>query len=402
MVPEVEAVHAVFAAPAEVVAERRSLYRLAAELLGVPGEVPDDVLDSPLVRYRLGGALAGHFDLAGVDLAGDRDAVGEVVDVGLPLVADPAARQALATLFGIVGPVPGLRLITKADEVFGEVVEIVAEGVLLARKAGGALAEDLLTHVDLVAVVDPATAGGLVSASSRYFPGVVVIERPTTAVQVAEALIHEGAHDKFFDLAITREFLDSRSDMAEEFRPSWSRARWPMEQVFAAWHAYQCLAQFARADLPTGPGSLLPFAAERAAEIGKWLRDHEEYLLADARTMLDAVLGTGASSPCGIISAEPTTASGHFVKNPHVRLGGVNPTGRRVVGRDGSPPALFWLSNDSTSVLDFFVGHADGKSAEDGFAAVQALWNVDADEARKRWTSAFDALCSKWIVLPAS
>ena len=43
-------------------------------------------------------------------------------------------------------------------------------------------------------------SGRLGSASAREFPGLVLFPEPQTALEVAEALIHEGAHQKFFDL----------------------------------------------------------------------------------------------------------------------------------------------------------------------------------------------------------
>jgi hypothetical protein len=399
--PDMQRVHTTIAAAIEVVAERRSLYRLAAELVGVSGAVPDGVLDRPLVRHRLGEALAGRASLDGVDLS--VDAIGVVVDAGLPVVADPCAQAALAAMLGIVGPVEGLRLLTKADESFDATLKTVAAGVQLVREIGGALAEDLLTHVDLLAVVDPATAGRLVSASSRYFPGLVIIERPSTAIEVAEALIHEGAHEKFFDLAITRSFLGVKSDAAEEFVTPWSGARWPIEQVFAAWHAYRCLAQFAESvRVPLGPGSLLPRARERAAEIAKWLQAHKESLLSDAQWMLNVASGSPDSTSCGILPPRPIGLSGCYVTNPLVRMGDLSPTKRRVVGRTESPPTLFWLEHDPATVLDLLTGQTDGMSVHDGAIAVQALWDVDAEVARERWSVALATLLEAQLVESAS
>jgi hypothetical protein len=396
---DAQVVHAAFADATEVVAERRSLYRLAAELVGVSGVVPDDVLDRPLVRHRLGEALAGRDSLDGVDLA--VDAIGEVVDAGLPVVADPRAQAALATVLRVVGPIDGLALLTKADESFHDVVETVAAGVRLVREVGGALAEDLLTHVNLLAVVDPATAGGLVSASSRYFPGLVIIERPSTAIEVAEALIHEGAHEKFFDLAITRSFLGVKSDAAEEFVTSWSGARWPIEQVFAAWHAYQCLAQFAESGVSVGPGSLLPLARERAAEIAKWLQAHEESLLSDARWMLNRILNVPNSVGSGILTRRPMS-NGCYAMNPLVRVGAEVPTARRVVGRMESPPALFWLDQDPATVLGVLDRRTEGMSVEHGVIAVQALWGVGPVQARERWSDALVTLLDAQLVVRTS
>lgn len=397
--PDMAVVHNAFAAPLDVVGERRSLYRLAAALVGVLGDVSDEVLDSPVVRHRLGQVLAGQGVLTNADLAMARAAIGVVVDVGLPVVADELARAALAVLLRIVEPVTGLRLLTKADESFDAALASVAEGVRLVREVGGPLAEDLLTHVDLLAIVDPVNGGGLVSASSRYFPGVVIIERPTTPVEVAEALVHEGAHQKFFDLMITRSFLGSSSDDAEEFVPSWAGVRWPIEQAFAAWHAYQCLAQFAESagSLPVEPGSLLPMARERAAEIAKWLQAGHKYLLSDARWMLNVVRGSSEPDSSGTLVARPLS-TGRYRINPLVRMGERLSTARRVVGRIGSPPALFWLDADPTTVLDLLSGQGGGMSIEDGTAAVRALWGVDAMVARERWSAALMTLAEAQLI----
>jgi hypothetical protein len=68
----------------------------------------------------------------------------------------------------------------------------------------------------LLVILDPATSGGLISASSRFFPGLILIDRPENPFNVAEALIHEGAPQKFFDLVITHDFLGA--DIAEDRR----------------------------------------------------------------------------------------------------------------------------------------------------------------------------------------
>jgi hypothetical protein len=248
-------------------------------------------------------------------------------------------------------------------------------------------------------VLNPETSAGLVSASSRYFPGLVLIDQPSSAIEVAEALVHEGAHEKFFDLAITRSVLGVQSDLAEEFVTSWSGARWPIEQVFAAWHAYQCLAQFAdaAAGSPTGPNSLLPVARERAAEIGKWLLVHEVHLMTDARWLLRAILGSPTTVPCGIVTAEPLV-TGRYVIDPLVRLGEM-PTTRRVVGRIESPPELFWLERDPAMVLGLVGRQSDGMLFEDGLIAVQAMWQVDGARARERLSAALAMLVGSMLVI---
>ena len=188
--------------------------------------------------------------------------------------------------------------LTEADgERFDAAFEVVCAGVQLLRRLVPATADDLLAHVSMLAVLKRETSGGVVSASSRYVPGIVLIDEPSTPIEVAEALVHEGAHEKFFDLAITREFLDARAEDAEWFETSWSHARWPLEQTFAAWHAYTCLAQFFTScgAEQLGADSLLPKARERAERSAKWLLAHEVDLRADARRLLHGLMG----QPCG-------------------------------------------------------------------------------------------------------
>ena len=64
-VPTVASTHVMHAAiaPAGVlVDERRTLYRLAGEILLPSERLSDKLLDHPAVRYELGRALAGHDD----------------------------------------------------------------------------------------------------------------------------------------------------------------------------------------------------------------------------------------------------------------------------------------------------------------------------------------------------
>ena len=118
----------------------------------------------------------------------------------------------------------------------------------------------------------------VVSASSRHVPGLVLL-RPGGPLDVAEALIHEAAHQRLFDMAITRDLLRADADGQPGFPPSWRRVVWPVEQTLAAFHAYACLAELSRA-VPAaeriaslGPHSVLPEAPDEkvvgAADEGK-------------------------------------------------------------------------------------------------------------------------------------
>ncbi|WP_089958926.1 aKG-HExxH-type peptide beta-hydroxylase [Lentzea xinjiangensis] len=359
------ALHAAIAPAAALVEERRTLYRLAADLFTPGTELSDNLADHPIVRYEIGRALAGHDGPDWARLA--RASAMRVRDAGIAVVADPAAAELLEAPLRIVAP-PGTRPqpLTEADgERFDLVCSIVAEGVRLFRALAPRMAEDLLAHVSMLAVLKKETSGGVVSASSRYVPGIVLIDEPSLPMEVAEALVHEGAHEKFFDLAITREFLDAAAEEEDCFVNSWSRARWPLEQTFAAWHAYSCLAQFHTtigAHQP-GPDSLLPKARERADEIGRWLIEHETALRADSRWLLRSLFGEAAGELAGERTAQVDVRSdvdyvtlcaeiredGNFRVVPDVRIRRAG-TGRAVVGRATRPPDLFWLDTDASWV----------------------------------------------------
>jgi hypothetical protein len=79
-------------------------------------------------------------------------------------------------------------------------------------------------------------------------------------------------------------------------------------------------------------------------------------------------------------------------------MGDRSPTMRRVVGRMESPPLLFWLEHDPATVLDLLSGQADGMSVDDGVTAVRALWDVDAEVARERWSVALATLLEAQLV----
>src|SRR4051812_41287659 len=207
--------------------DRRSLYRLALELVGAEAAlVPDAALDHPLSRYRIGEVLAGRASGDRLRLAGAGELGGESGDGGTPaIVADPAAQQALSPALRSVAAeaaVPGgtVRLITRADgERFARASAEVEAGLLRAAELVPALFADVVGHVDLIGVLDPDRSGGVVSASSRHVPGLLLL-RPGGPLDVAESFLHEAAHQRLFDLAITRDLLLPAADADEGFRPS--------------------------------------------------------------------------------------------------------------------------------------------------------------------------------------
>jgi hypothetical protein len=246
------------------------------------------------------------------------------------------------------------------------------------------------------------TSGGVVSASSRYVPGIVLIDEPSLAIEVAEALVHEGAHEKFFDLAITRQFLDARAEDVEFFETSWSHARWPLEQTFAAWHAYSCLAQFALAceGRPLGQDSLLPKARERAAEIGDWLLAHEHDLRPDARWLLRAIAGEPTSLPSDV--DDETAAPGfdqdsRFHVLPDVRFKRAA-TERVVVGRAAQPAEVFWLVDDASWVLGQLPDDGTPMALEHLLSRATGDWQVAAATAERRLSTSLGSLVATSLV----
>jgi hypothetical protein len=217
-------------------------------------------------------------------------------------VALAGAVGHLASALGepLDGP-DGIRLLLAGETGFTEASRTIVEGLDLAAALCPELAWDLLPHVVLFAVITGGGGAGQIgSASVREYPGLVVVPRPGSALEVAEALVHEGAHQKFFDLGITRSILAEGFQRAPGYRSSWSRSSaqpWPLEQCAAAFHAYTCLATFHRSVLDSGHASplhdfsLLPAAEARAAELGEWLSRNLQFLGFDGRLFVQMLAG---------------------------------------------------------------------------------------------------------------
>lgn len=404
--PAVESIHALIAPADTLLTERRALYSLAAELLcpDVTDDLPDHLLDSPPVRFHMGEALAGRAHVSLAQLAACHAGLGETRSAhGLQVVARAQAHDPLDPVLRIIEPRPGLRLLTEDNPRFESAFEVVAEGVRLARELSPSLFADLSVHVDLLAVLDPDTSHGLVSASSRWFPGLVLIDAPATPIEVAEGLVHEGAHQKFFDFAITRSFFGFEADTAEYFETSWSHARWPMEQTVAAWHAYTCMHKFAvdsgvaSGQCPVGPSSLLPEAEKRAGEIGGWLLQHVDYLQEDARVLLNGLLMDDPCTGREKVSAKPNV-SGCLKPNPLVRFAKREQQGRLIVAKAGNPPELFWVEPDEGQVLQLISARADGLDVDEIVAHQAALWDVEPGMAQERVATGLRALLDSGLV----
>jgi hypothetical protein len=404
---DLPAVHAAIAAPSALQGERRALYQLAAELLdaellkqGDPPELDLDVIDSPLARHRIGDALARHENLVCSTLVGISAVAASSSTVhDLPVVSRPEANTLLAAALRTVGA--GLdaqqaafgppALLTEADgERFTSALAVLRDGVVLARSVSPELIDDLLTHVALVGIIDPRLAGRLVSASPRDYPGLVLIRAPRSSIEVAEALVHEGAHQKLFDLAITHDLLTADSDQCPPFHPPWAPAqrRWPLEQTLAACHAYACLARFGvEAGVTTtsstlSPESLLPVARQRCEILGRWLLNQGDHLGTDAHLLLDGLLGRRpstfrtATSRSGAVSADYVIAAGLEFR----RCGSSD---RVLVGRSSQPPQLYWVSDDAATVLELLT-HESHESFADVAHVLAGRWCIQQLDATDR------------------
>jgi hypothetical protein len=354
--------HALLGPSAELIEHRRAVYLTAIELLtgDSPPVVEHGVLDNPMVRGHLGEVLTGAVRY-------DRDFLRPVTALttesssfmvsGFPVRVAAAARAqfdltgALRRIgveldrHGTGGQAPGV--ITADRPIFGVAYDRLRHGVELAAEVAPELVQDLLPHVTLIAVLDD-TSGRVGSASVREYPGLVMVPSPASSLEASEALIHEGAHQRFFDLAITRAMFGANQHAAPKFVSSWAAPNaphWPIEQTFAAFHAYCCLGAFAE-NLPTmrrvAAQSLLPVAAKRAAEIGDWLLRHGEFLGTDGHALIEGLLGRRPGHPP---AAELVPAIREITRDEAI----VHRLGRRtLIGRRTSPVELFWVSHNLT------------------------------------------------------
>lgn len=313
--------HAALGSAGQVLARRRTLYTAAVELAfgaSTAHAATDRVVDNPAVRAHLGAVLGGTA-IADPAVLQPLDVLvgagGEVVVGPYPvrIASTAAAADTLAPALALVRSelrrhdrsAGAGNLLTGHDVAFAATALTVHRGVELALRAAPELVADLLPHVALLAVVEADDGGRLGSASVREYPGLVVIPRPGRAVEVAEAILHEGAHQKLFDLATTGPLLAPASSSAPALRPSWTAAsapRWPFEQCVAAFHAYCALAAAAPGFASNGVGlpehSLLPVASARAEQLGCWLDGHRGDLGRDGRELLDRLTGR-ACPPLG-------------------------------------------------------------------------------------------------------
>jgi len=411
---DIPALHAAIAPSDALQRERRALYQFATELLqdSRPQVLDLDLADSPLARSHIGDALAGRASLtysALVGISAIADAASRVPDIRV--ASRPEANTLLEAALSAIGAelrrqegaCPSPRLLTGEDgRRFTSALCVLSDGVALARSVNPELIDDLLVHVALVGILDSRSAGGLASASLRAFPGLVLLKNPQSSIEVAEALVHEGAHQKLFDLAITHDLLNASSYRCPPFHPPWGpeESRWPLEQALAAWHAYACIACFAHdagvlaGDRKVGPDSLLMVASERSEILGQWLLHKGDYLGADAHTLLSGLTGRQPrTSP--IAEDVPRQMAADYVIDKRLEFRRCGYPNRVLVGsRRSQPPQLCWVSDEAATVIELLAQ----SSLHDVTNVFAQRWRVNQSEAADRLHPVLSDLCVAGLV----
>jgi hypothetical protein len=358
----------VFGTASEIVEQRRAVYQAPIELLSAdPSAAMDvDILDHPVTRGHLAEVISGTAEYDHTALRLLSEVADEVTTAGGHVVRVAASRDASDVLAPALRRVAGElgrhgldaaapEVLSSTDSGFGAGRDRLLAGIDLAVRVTPALALDLLPHVALFALLRPDRVDRLGSASAREYPGLVLLPEPDSALEAAEAFVHEGAHQKFFDLAITRSVFGADQYSAPGFCPTWApepHMAWPLEQTFAAFHAYRCLATFMYAlrdgsAATPGSGSLLPVAGDRAAEIGDWLLGHTAFLGPDGVRLVTGLIDgrQAEGDDDSIRTALPAPGNESEVNRDFVRYVG----GRTLVARRGRPMQLLWLVGDMRS-----------------------------------------------------
>jgi hypothetical protein len=369
------------------VAQRRALYRLAAELLALEGlllhatsSLREDSFDDPIVRWRIGLSMAlAHESTSSGRSTFDWPKPLAHEDV-LLVEATPLLKIGLiATLQGATLISPILRILENHMSIQGQSAEgldviedwrsrrsekilaTILEGLQLLNHLVGSLTSDLFSNSFVVGVI-PQGHGTPMSASLREAPGIIFIREPHSSLDAAEALLHEAAHQRFFDYLLLREMITG--DTSPRWHPPWRPpgTEWNLERMMAAAHTYACLtyleSQLGRAWADANPSreSLLNEARDR-------LRILLDAILSRAKnTGGDAAQFFGLLSERDIEVEQPHTtwpsepwdgfrgavfrrASGLYIRTQP----GWN---RSLVGRRGRPPELFWLDDRAAYILD--------------------------------------------------
>jgi hypothetical protein len=359
---DVVVAHATICRTDDIVAMRRTVYSAAIELvLGADAahEVAPEVLDNPVVRGHLGAVLGGRRQIdpdllaplgarlteAAVTCAGDRHVLVSSSPAASDLLAE-ALDQIRAELVRHHDHERAGTLLTGEDPDFGPAQRLVVAGLELAADLVPELVDDLLPHVGAFGLISQDPAGRLGSASVREWPGLIVLPRPQQPSEVAEALLHEGAHQKLFDLMLTRSVLASYPEPSPTFTPPWRlqpAPAWPFEQCLAAMHAYSVLAAAAPAfldgDVELHEHSLLPHAADRACLLAEWLHEHPRNLGPDGRRLLGGLSRVR-------VSLEPSDLPPGRLPIDAARV--VRHCGSWSLHVDAGPPSeIWWIPNAS-------------------------------------------------------
>jgi hypothetical protein len=203
-----------------------------------------------------------------------------------------------------------------------ELQELLAEGHELLFSLLPGLAASVFSHIRIVAFVRVQTPDAAVqSGSIRAIPGAIFLSphHLKTPWSVAEALLHECAHNKLFDLYLTRLILEAGYDCrtARTIHARWNKStlmqrnQWPLDQALSACHVYLHLAVFDRlvhdhagelvdrfGPIDTSSVMKSPRAHERAAYlVGELAREDYRGLGPDGRALVDWMatqLGDGA------------------------------------------------------------------------------------------------------------
>lgn len=363
---ELSRVHEALDAPTDLIEQRRAVYTMAVRLLSnstLP-DPPADVLDNPLARGELGEALTGAADFRADCL----QSLDELVADGYSIAVDGFEVRLASTEVAAVALRPALRRVAdelgrhgdeawmatalvEGDDRTVKAWRALVTGVRMAVHVAPDLARDLLPHVALFAVSACEASDRFGSASAREYPGLILLPEPESALEVAEALIHEGAHQKFFDLALTKTIFGRRTRTAPPFRPSWAAPDapdWSIEQAFAAFHAYVCLGVFGEAghatferELAHQPHSLLPTAQGRSVEIGEWLLEQGGRLGPHGHMLLERLLGR---APAEVPANEIEQLERRLVEGAEVARCG----SRALVGRRRDSVELYWIDDASS------------------------------------------------------
>lgn len=360
---DIRDIHAELCTAEALVDRRRAVYSAVVELVSgrsADGVAPD-LLDSPATRSHLGEVVVdvGRYrSEALLPLSRLTDGAPEFVSgtAHTAVVSDPDARAPLdpavryiESELGRHGVPAGIRLLLDDDPGFPDAARTVLDGLEIAVKLCPELADDLLPHVALFAVIRNGGTEQLGSASVREYPGLVVVPQPTSPLEVAEALVHEGAHQKFFDLGVTCSVVGADFHAAPLFTSSWaapSAPGWPLEQCAAAFHAYTCLAAFnGCVEESAFAGrlhefSLLPHAETRAAELGEWVLANQRFFGPDGCVLTTALAGRSRFSA---VAGESTGVNLDRDLPTTVRRCGV----WTLVAQMGEGIELYWVPSDS-------------------------------------------------------